>query len=144
MSSTHNFTPEMRKRIRDAWRVHSSARAVAEAMGCSVRSATRYKPSGKVSKHPRALTPEKKKQIALAWRRCQTASQVAKECGVSAHTACAYRPIDIASVQMGYSTWSDETKKRWDDWWLDEGRLNRVDIIENWNRQWLKNGRGGK
>jgi hypothetical protein len=138
------YSEEMRERIKQAWLKFSSAKEVARATGASPRSVTRYRPQHVVQRHPRALTPEKKQQIVEAWRTCKTAEQVARLCGVSAHTACAYRPLDIAAVQMGYSTWSEEARKRWDDWWSSDGKLNRVDIIENWNRQWLRDGRGGQ
>lgn len=137
---------QKRAEIARAWSVYWTITDVAIACGVTFKTARKYRPDSVRKFSARLRLPaEKIEQIRKAWQWLKTAKEVAAECQVSERSAYRFSPRSDKPciTYQGYSTWSEETRNRWDDFWDDPSRAQKARVygLFHWNDGWLKPGR---
>lgn len=123
----------MRRRIVNAWFRLRVCSLVAQECGVTERTAYRYRPGDL-----RRFRPTNQTSVEDISRIIQLSSQglsqrdIARQLKINEHTVRKYTGRVNLNSKTGYSTWSEETRRRWDEFW-DPHKADLRWIVENWN-----------
>lgn len=114
----NRLSDERIREIQSLWYELRYISAVARAAGVHRDTAKRYRPRNVPRVRYGRLSRSDRERIVAAWQLCRNVTQVSEKVGCSPNVARHLRPPKNQRPGFyGYGSWSEETRRRWDEVW---------------------------